>query len=277
VRDATATSSQNMTTVPGMKRCVLLTALLLAVLVGCGDDGDAVDGLTTAEAASELSGDLTVVAAASLTDAFGEIARAFEAENTGVDVALSFDGSAKLATAIIEGAPADLFASADDANLAKVADEGLTGGESVVFATNVLQIVVPEGNPLAIETVEDLTSSDVTLSLCGPEVPCGTYAAQAFDAAGLGVPPAGDQESVKGVLTQVQLGEADAGIVYLTDVLAAEGVEGIDLAADQQVEATYPAAVLADASNPGAAAAFLAFLTGDEARSILEDFGFGLP
>ena len=104
------------------------------------------------------------------------------------------------------------------------------------------------------------------LSLCGPEVPCGKYAAQAFEAAGLEVPPAGDQESVKGVLTQVQLGEADAGIVYLTDVLAAEGVEGIDLAADQQVVATYPAAVLADASNPEAAAAFLAFLTGDEAQ-----------
>ena len=226
---------------------------------------------------ARLSGDLTAVAAASLTDAFGEIATAFEAENEGVDVALSFDGSAKLATAIIEGAPADLFASADEANLTKVADEGLTSGESVVFATNVLQIVVPEGNPLGIETLEDLTSPDVKLSLCGPEVPCGRYAAQAFAAAGLAVPPAGDHESVKGVLTQVQLGEADAGIVYLTDVLAAEGVEGIDLAEDQQVVATYPAAVLADASNPEAAAAFLAFLTGDEARSILEEFGFGLP
>jgi len=91
------------------------------------------------------------------------------------------------------------------------------------------------------------------------------------------VPPAGDQESVKGVLTQVQPGEADAGIVYLTDVLAADDVEGIDLAADEQVEATYPASVLAEASNPDAAAAFLAFLTGDEAQSILEDFGFGPP
>ncbi len=108
-------------------------------------------------------------------------------------------------------------------------------------------------------------------------MPCGKYAAQAFEKAGLEVPPAGAQENVKGVLTQVQLGEADAGIVYVTDVLAAEDVEGIDLAADQQVEATYPASVLADASNPEAAAAFLAFLTGEAARSILEDFGFGLP
>ena len=112
--------------------------------------------------------------------------------------------------------------------------------------------------------------------LCGAEVPCGKYAAQAFDNAGLPTPAAGDQESVKGVLTQVQLGEADAGIVYLTDGLAADGVDGIDLAA-AQVEATYPAAVLADASNPAAAAAFLAFLAGDEAQAILERFGFGPP
>lgn len=259
------------------KRHVLWLALLAALLIGCGDDGDTADTTTTTRVASALSGDLTVVAAASLSDAFDAIATAFEAEHEGVDVVLSFDGSAKLATAIVEGAPADLFASADGANLTKVADEGLTSGESVAFATNVLQIVVPGGNPLGIESLDDLTSPDVKLSLCGPVVPCGKYAAQAFEAAGLEVPPAGDQESVKGVLTQVQLGEADAGIVYLTDVLAAEGVEGIDLAEDQQVVATYPAAVLADASNPEAAGAFLAFLTGDEARSILEDFGFGLP
>jgi molybdate transport system substrate-binding protein len=243
-----------------------LIALLLIAAAGCGGD----DG-------TDATGGLTVVAAASLTDAFGEIADAFEAENEDIDVDLSFDGSARLATAIIEGAPADLFASADETSLARVADEGLTGGAPLVFATNVLQIVVPEGNPMAIDSLDDLTSPDVTLSLCGPEVPCGRYAAQAFERAGLLVPPAGDQESVKGVLTQVQLGEADAGIVYRTDVLAADDVEGIDLAPDEQVVATYPAAVLAPASNPAVAAAFLTFLTGPEGRSVLDDFGFGPP
>lgn len=244
----------------------------------CGDDDPSTTATTTTEApADELQGTITVLAAASLTDAFGEIAAAFEAEHDGVEVDVSFDGSAKLATAIIEGAPADLFASADEANLSKVADEDLLTGEPSTFARNVLQIVVPAGNPLGIDSLDDLLAPDLTLSLCGEEVPCGKYAGQAFEKAGLEVPPAGDQENVKGVLTQVQLGEADAGIVYLTDVLAAEDVEGIDLAADQQVEATYPASVLADASNPEAAAAFLAFLTGEEARSILEALGFGLP
>lgn len=255
---------------------LLLVAALLPILVACGDSGDSADATTTANS-GELDGDLIVAAAASLSDAFEEIATAFGAANDGVEVALSFDGSAKLATAIVEGAPVDLFASADEANMAKVVEEGLTSGEPVIFATNLLQIVVPEGNPLGLEALADLTDPEVTLSLCAPEVPCGRYAAEAFDAVGLDGPSAGDQENVKGVLTQVQLGEADAGIVYLTDVLAAEGVEGIDLTADQQVVATYPASVLADASNRQAAAAFLAFLAGDEAQSILADFGFGPP
>jgi molybdate transport system substrate-binding protein len=253
--------------------CIVALIVLGAVSCSDGSAGDA----TTTEAATRPGGTLTVVAASSLTEAFGEIARAFEAANPGVDVELSFDGSARLATAIIEGAPADLFASADEANLARVADEDLTSGEPLVFATNVLQIVVPAGNPLGIDSLGDLTRADVTLSLCGEGVPCGRYAARAFATAGLDVPPAGDQENVKGVLTQVQLGEADAGIVYLTDVLAAVDVEGIDLAATEQVEATYPASVLAEAANPDAAAAFLAFLTGDEAQTILAAAGFGGP
>jgi molybdate transport system substrate-binding protein len=255
-------------------RC-LLGGVLVLVLAGCGSDDASVSTTTTAP--SDLRGDLTVVAASSLTDAFGAIAVAFEAANQGVDVELSFDGSSRLATAIIEGAPADVFASADDANLAKVADADLTTGAPVVFATNVLQIVVPAGNPLGIESLEDLVDPDVKLSLCAAEVPCGKYAAEAFEAAALAVPPAGDQENVKGVLTQVQLGEADAGIVYLTDVLAADDVEAVDLATDQLVEVTYPASVLAEASNPQAALAFLEFLSGAEAQAILDDFGFGPP
>jgi molybdate transport system substrate-binding protein len=253
---------------------LVLVALLLSVLAACGSDDIALDP-TTAPAAPR--GTLTVVAAASLTDAFAEISTAFEAANGDVEVELTFDGSARLATAIIEGAPADLFASADETSMARVTDEDGTSGEPVVFATNVLQIVVPEGNPRGIDSLADLTNPEVTVALCSPEVPCGAYAAQAFEAAGLELPPAGEQDNVKGVLTQVQAGEADAGIVYRTDVLAAEHVEGVEPAADAQVEATYPAAVLAEASNPDAAAAFLAFLTGDEARSILEDLGFGLP
>ena len=250
-----------------MRRPTAALAVLVAtafLLEACGDDGSSADTST-------------IVAASSLTGAFGDIEVAFETEHPDVDLQISFDGSAKLASAIIEGAPADLFASADEANLQKVADEDLIDGEPVTFATNTLRIVVAEGNPADIDSLEDLTSPDVKLSLCGPEVPCGRYAALAFEKAGLTIPPAGDQENVNGVLSQVQLGEADAGIVYVTDVLGAEGVEGVDLAASAQVTATYPAAVLADAANPEVATAFLAFLTSADAQAILEDHGFGLP
>ena len=146
-----------------------------------------------------------------------------------------------------------------------------------IFVTNLLQIVVGGGNPLGIDDLEDLTNPDVALSLCQEEVPCGKYAQQAFEAAGLPVPPAGQEDKVSGVLTKVMLGEADAGLVYVTDVLAAEGVEGVDLADDEQVLATYPASVLTEAPNPEAAEAFVLFLTGAEAQDILEGYGFGLP
>jgi molybdate transport system substrate-binding protein len=136
--------------------------------------------------------------------------------------------------------------------------------------------VVGAGNPLEIAGLADLTG-DVVLSLCQVEVPCGAYAAAAFAAAGLPVPAAGEEANVKAVLTRVQLGEADAGLVYVTDVLAADGVEGIDLAGPQQVPATYPAVALADAPNPDAAAAFVAFLTSTEAQAILSTHGFGRP
>jgi molybdate transport system substrate-binding protein len=242
-------------------RRALLVTLVLAVLPSCGDGGP-----------DETA--LTVLAASSLTDAFTEIAAAYEAQHEGVRVELSFDGSARLATAIAEGAPADVFASADEANARRVADAGLATGAPVVFATNRLQIVVAEGNPLRIRSLSDLDR--VRLSLCQAAVPCGAYAAAAFERAGLPTPAAGDQESVKGVLTQVQLGEADAGLVYVTDVRAADDVEGIDLMPDQQIEAAYPAVAI-DPDPDGAAAAFVAFLTSDEARDVLSRLGFGLP
>jgi molybdate transport system substrate-binding protein len=247
--------------------CLLLAALGLGA---CGDD--AADGAPGAG----LSGTLTVLAATSLTDAFEEIAAAFEAEHDGVEVALTFDGSARLATAIVEGSPADVFAPADAANLAKVAEAGLLDGRGTAFATNELQIVVAAGNPLGISGIEDL-GDDIVLSLCAVEVPCGSYAVTAFERAGQPVPAAGEEENVRGVLSRVQLGEADAGIVYATDVLAADGVEGVDLAAGEQVVVSYPAAVLTDAANEAVAAAFVRFLTDREAQAILQGLGFGPP
>jgi len=230
--------------------------------------------------AEELEGTLTVLAATSLKGAFEDIEAAFEDEHPGVDVQVTTDGSANLATAIIEGGvPADVFASADEANLQKVIAEDLAAeGDAEVFVTNLLQIAVEEGNPLGIETLEDLSGPDVSLALCKEEVPCGSYAKKAFEAAGLPVPPAGVEDNVGGVVTKVSLGEADAGLVYVTDVMAADDdIDGVDLADDQQVVAAYPASVLTEAPNPEAAAAFVAFLTSRVAQEILGGYGFGSP
>jgi len=262
---------------------VLSSLLPVALLlVACGGDEPEGDRGTTSPSAGEpaLDGTLTVLAATSLQDAFEDIEAAFEAEHPGVDVEVTTDGSANLATAIIEGGvPADVFASADEANLKKVVDEGLADeDDAAVFVTSLLQIVVGEGNPLGIEILEDLTDPEISLSLCKADVPCGSYAQQAFEAAGLPVPPAGLEDKVSGVVTKVSLGEADAGLVYVTDVLAAaDDVDGVDLAEDEQVVATYPASVLTEAPNPEAAAAFVAFLGGSAAIEILEGHGFGLP
>lgn len=252
---------------------VVALAAVALVAVGCGSDGD---DPASDIAAEGPSGTLTVLAAASLTDAFGEVAATFEAAHPEVSVALSFDGSSALATSIVEGGvPADVFASADDATLQRVADADLVVGSPQPFASNALQIVVAAGNPLGITGLADL--ADVRLALCDPTVPCGRYAAEAFARAGLPTPPAGDQGNVKGVLTQVALGEADAGVVYVTDVLGAEGVDGVDVAPAEQVTATYPIAVLAEAPNSDAAAAFVAFVVSPDGQAILGRFGFGPP
>ncbi|MFL6206179.1 MAG: molybdate ABC transporter substrate-binding protein [Acidimicrobiales bacterium] len=261
----------------------LAVLVAVALLVSCGGDDTETDseGSTPATASTqELDGTLTVLAATSLQGAFADIEAAFEDAHPDVDVQVSTDGSANLATAIIEGGvPADVFASADEQNLERVVDAGLAEeGAAEAFVANRLQIVVEEGNPLGIESLEDLTDPDVSVSLCQPDVPCGRYAEAAFAAAGLAVPPAGEEDKVSGVVRKVALGEADAGIVYVTDVLAADDdVDGVDLADDEQVTATYPASVLSDAPNPTAARAFVAYLSGADAQEIFERYGFEVP
>ena len=242
-----------------------IAGVVLALMaLACGDDDTA-------------AGDVTVLAASSLTESFEEIATAFEAEHDGVDVQLTFDASSALATQIQEGVPADVFASADQANLDEVTDAGLGVGTPSAFASNRLQIVVPEGNPAAVTSLADLAAGNLDVALCAPEVPCGRYAAQAFANAGLEVPEASQEDNVRGVLTKVALGEADAGIVYVTDVRADADVEGVDLPDDVNVVASYPATALRDAPDPELAAAFVAFLTSDEAQAILRRHGFGPP
>ncbi len=232
---------------------------------------------TPAESSSGLTGELTIFAAASLNESFTELAEKFGNDNPGVTVKpISFDGSSTLATQINEGAPADVFASANEANMGKIGD--LIDGTATVFASNVLQIVVQPGNPMGIERLADLAKSHVKTVLCAQEVPCGaaSHKLLAFD--GVEIVPASEEQNVKAVLTKVFVGEADAGLVYQTDVSAAAGaVEGVDIAGADRAVTYYPIATLAESKNPEVAKAFVDYVLSPAGQAILAKYGFGTP
>lgn len=257
-------------------RLAALGLLAALTVTGCASTHDSPS--ETPPASDGLSGDLTIFAAASLTAAFDELAAEFEAQHPGVDVLpISYDGSSVLATQLIEGAQADVFASADEKNLAKVTDAGLAGaGEA--FATNVLQIAVAPDDPHGIETLEDLTAPGLTVVLCAAEVPCGTASHTLLDAAGVTLTPASEEQNVTAVLSKVKSGEADAGLVYTTDVLAADGaVDGIEIDGADAATNVYPIVALTGSANPEAAQAFVEFVLSDAGRKVLENLGFGAP
>jgi len=245
---------------------------IVVVVAACSSGGASKAG----SGSLSLSGDVVVLAAASLTGALTTIAQRFEDAHPGVHVRLTFDGSSRLAAEILQGVPADVFVAADEPTMTRVATGDHLADPAVIVATNELEIVVPQGNPLGIHGIEDLTRGPV-VALCRTEVPCGAYADEAFHQAGLAVPAAGREDSVKAVLSKVQLGEADAGIVYRTDVLGAHGVRGIELPTVARVRAAYPAAVLRDAPNPSAATAFVTYLLARETQVVLASEGFGPP
>ncbi len=253
---------------------VAATSLLLATTAACGS-GDTAEDSTDA-APEETT--LTVFAAASLTDTFTEIASQFEAANPGVTVKLNFAGSSDLVAQIQQGAPADVFASADTTNMDKATGDGLVEGTPADFATNVLQIATPPGNPAGIESLEDLTDSDVNVVVCAPEVPCGSAAVGVEEAAGIDIEPVSEEQSVTDVLNKVTSGEADAGLVYVTDVTGAgDAVEGIEFPEASEVVNTYPIAALSGSADPDLAEAFAAFVTGTDGQKVLADAGFGAP
>lgn len=249
-------------------RLPVLLAVTAAVLTACAAPAPSED----ASAGSGVSGTVEVYAAASLQRSFDEIAAAFEEDNPDVQVTAVYDGSSTLATQIGEGAPADVFASADEKNMAKVADRA---PDPQVFAGNTLVIVVPAGNPGAVDDLADLAG--VTTVLCAPEVPCGAASATLLSNAGVAVTPASAEQNVTAVLTKVAAGEADAGLVYATDVVGRDDVEAIvpDGAAD--VVNRYPIAALADARNPDAAAAFVDLVLSARGQEILSAAGFRAP
>ena len=246
---------------------VVAVATLVAASCGSGDSG------------ANARSDVTVFAAASLTAAFTDLGDAFAGVEPDVGIRFSFAGSSELVAQIVEGAPADVFASADLDNMARLVDAGdVAAGAPVVFATNVAEIIVETGNPNGIVGVADLADDDLVVVQCAPQVPCGGYAEQVLANAGLTVAPRSFESSVSGVVAKVTLGEADAGIVYRTDVLeAGEGAAGVAIADEVNVTAEYPIAVTADASNPADAERFIEFVTSDAGQQILERYGFGAP
>lgn len=251
----------------------LLVAALVLSLAGCAPTPTPTpaEGPTT----STLSGTVNVFAAASLTGSFQKIAAAFTEQNPDVEIVFNFGGSSGLATQIVEAAPADVFAAASPATMKTVTDAALTDGAPVDFATNALQIAVASGNPGGILGLEDFADADKLIAVCAVEVPCGAAAAKLFSETG--ITPSIDtyEQDVKAVLTKVQLGEVDAGLVYVTDVLeAGDAVEGIEV---DSSPVAYPIAALSASLNKDAAAAFVAFVLSEEGQSILAAAGFGAP
>ena len=248
----------------------LLTILALAT-TGCA--AVAPEGAATETSSVDaLGGELTVYAAASLAGAFDAIGEAFTTAHPDVEISAVYDGSSTLATQILEGAPADVFASADEANMEKVADAAV---DPALFATNTLVVAVPAGNPGGVESLADL--ADVVTVLCAPEVPCGAASEALLANADVEVQAASLEQNVTAVLTKIATGEADAGLVYATDVIGRDEVEGVVPEGADEVVNRYPIAALADAPNPDAAAAFAEFVLSDAGRAILADFGFGAP
>lgn len=242
---------------------------------GTPDLGTPPAGATGAATGEELSGDLTIYAAASLRGAFDELATEFEERHPSVEVRpIVYDGSSTLAKQLAEGAPADVFSSADELTMRTLAEAGLVTDGSV-FATNTLVLAVPAGNPAEIRGLSDLDDPALTVVLCAPEVPCGAAAQELLTNAGVEASVDSYEQNVTAVLTKVAAGEADAGLVYVTDAAASSAVDTIEATGAQHVVNRYPIATLDDAANPAAAEAFVAFVLGDEGQRVLAARGFG--
>lgn len=259
-----------------MRKRGLVTAVLASVLLaGCG--GPAASSSSGASTA-KLSGALTVFAAASLTDVFTGLGNRLKADNPGLDVRFNFAGSSALATQLSQGAPADVFASANEAQMKVVTDAGLAAADPAVFTENVLEIAVPKGNPGHVTGLADFARPDLTLAICAPEVPCGAAARKVFQATGITAVPDTEEEDVKAALTKVQLGEVDAALVYATDVQAAGSeVAGIPFPEAEQAINEYPICTLKAAPNPEAARAFVDLVQSAEGQQALTAAGFGKP
>lgn len=261
-------------------RAALAIPLLAAALItGCtstvGSDSLDPDGENAGPGTEQpgLTGEVTVFAAASLRTAFDEIAVSFEQQHPNVTVnPIVYDGSSTLVTQLQEGARADVLATADERNMQLTVDAGLAS-DPRLFATNTLVVAVPSGNPADVDSLDDL--ADVVTVLCAPEVPCGKASSALLDNAGVTVEPASLEQNVTAVLQKVAAGEADAGLVYATDVIGDDAVRGFAPDGADEVVNRYPIVALDGASEAGVA--FAEFVRGETGQQILADLGFGAP
>jgi molybdate transport system substrate-binding protein len=275
----------------GFKRWAATLALGGALLVACSSTSST-SGTTTTTAASTsttnriattvapttttppVAGTATIFAASSLTAAFTDMGNAFHALYPKATVKFNFNGSPTLVTQISQGAPADVFASADTDNLQRLVDSGLTVGTPRIFTKNLLQIVVAKGNPKGVVGLADLARSDLVVILCAPAVPCGHYANQALANAGVVAKPVSLEPNVKSLIGKIALGEADIGIGYVTDVVADNRVSGVVIPANQNIVASYPLAALRSSTNPVTAQAFVNFVLSAQGQAIMAKYGF---
>ncbi|MCS6556357.1 molybdate ABC transporter substrate-binding protein [Curtobacterium flaccumfaciens] len=267
-----------------MSRLRPFAALALAATVALGlaacTAPDAGSG-ASASAGSDTegpTGSITVFAAASLQKTFTTLGKQFETANPGASIRFSFAGSSDLVTQIQNGAPADVFASADEANMAKLSSTDLASGSPQDFATNVLEIAVAPGNPKGISGLDDLRAPGVQLVTCAAPVPCGAAAAKVERAAGVDLRPVSEEQSVTDVLGKVESGQADAGLVYVTDVRGAGGkVDGVPFDESGKAVNTYPIGVLRESEDPALAQAFSEYVRSAAGQRVLADAGFGKP
>jgi molybdate transport system substrate-binding protein len=263
--------------------CACATALL--AVAGCGSSTGTGTGTGTGSAAagagsaasSGVTGTITVLAASSLTEAFTTLGKQFEQAHPGTTVKISYGASSTLAQQILQGAPADVFASAASSNM----DQVVAGGGATApkdFARNVMEIAVPPANPANIGGVADLSRPGVKVALCQVQVPCGATAQKVFDNARVKVTPVTLEADVKSTLTKVQTGEVDAGLVYVTDVRAAGSkVKGIAIPDAVNASTAYPIAPLTKASNAAGARAFVDYVLSAAGRAVLTQDGFEQP
>ena len=269
---------------PGTAGRRRLTALVAAVglgtlvLTGCGGQSGESNAAASSSEAGGGDKTLRVSAAASLTQSFDQLAEEFERDHPGVDVDVNYGGSSGLVQQLTEGAPADVFASADQKNMKKLTDADLAQGEPKIFATNVLTLVVPKDNPAGIRSVQDVLGKNVKLVTCAPEVPCGAATQKVEQANGVELAPVSQENAVTDVLGKVTSGQADAGIVYVTDAKAAgDKVTTIEIPKTDEAINTYPIVALKASEQPELATEFVDLVTGERGQKVLQDAGFGAP